>query len=108
MADYLVSGAQLKCTFGTVPANLTVPIPNGVTINGKNVATATDMVPMLNIGCFGKCNVVPAAPKPCTPVGAWLNVNTSSVTNEIPMLTKESYIICTAGGGKISPTTTGQ
>ena len=108
MADYLVSGARLQCSFGTVPANLNVPVPNGVTINNKNVATAVDVVPMVNIGCFGKCNVVPAAPKPCTPAGTWLNAKTSAVTNEIPMLTKDSYMICMAGGGKISPMTTGQ
>ena len=108
MADYLVSGAKLKCTFGTVPGNLNVVVPNGVTIGGKNIATMTDCIPMVNIGCFGKCNLVPAAPKPCTPAGVWMNTNNNTVVNEIPTLTKDSYMICMAGGGKISPITTGQ
>ena len=108
MSEYVVAGARLKCSFGTVPATLNVPIPKGVTINHKNMATMVDSIPYVNIGCFGKCNVVPSAPKPCTPCGVWMNTSPTVKATEIPVLTKDSCIICPAGGGMITITDSGQ
>lgn len=108
MSEYVVSGARLSCSFGTTPANLNVVIPKGVTINNKNIATIADCIPYVNIGCFGKCNVVPAAPKPCTPCGAWMNFSPTVRATEIPVLTKDSIMICPAGGGVISIKSSGQ
>ena len=108
MADYVVSGARLKCTFGTVPATLNVPVPKPLTIEGKNVATSTDCIPLVNIGCFGKCNVVPAAPKPCTPAGMWVNTSTKVSVGMMPVLTTDSKMICTCGAGMITIESSGQ
>lgn len=108
MAEYVVSGAKLKCTFGTTPASLNVVKPKGVTINDKQIATMADSVPFVNIGCFGKCNVVPTAPKPCTPGGVWMNTSPTVRASEIPVLTEDSCIICQAGGGEITIINSGQ
>lgn len=98
MAEYVVSGAKLSCTMGTNPAPLNV-IPKGVFINNKPVACMVDSVPYVNIGCFGKCNVVPAAPKPCTPTGVWMNTSSKVTVNGIPALTTDSCILCPLGLG---------
>lgn len=98
MSDYVVSGAKLSCPMGTNSASLTV-IPKGVMIDGKAVATMADCAPYVNIGCFGKCNVVPSAPKPCTPAGVWMNVSTKVKVNNIPVLTSDSCMICPLGLG---------
>ena len=98
MSDYVVSGAKLSCTMGTTPATLNV-IPKGVFMDNKAVATMTDSIPYVNIGCFGKCNVVPSAPKPCTPAGVWMNTSTKLKINEIPALTSDSCILCPLGLG---------
>ncbi len=108
MAEYVVSGARISCTFGTTPATLNVVVPKGVTLGGKNIATSVDCVPLVNIGCFGKCNVVPAAPKPCTPGGVWMNTSMTVKACEIPVLTKDSCMMCAAGGGMISIKSSGQ
>ena len=108
MAEYVVSGAKLKCTFGTIPASLNVVKPKGVSINDKQIATMEDSVPIVNIGCFGKCNVVPTAPKPCMPEGVWMNISPTVRASEIPVLTENSCIICLAGGGEITITDSGQ
>lgn len=108
MADYVVSGAKIKCTFGTTLATLNVPIPKPLQIEGKNVATATDCIPMVNIGCFGKCNVVPSAPKPCTPAGVWVNTSRDVKVGMVPALTDESKMICTCGAGIITISSSGQ
>lgn len=98
MSDYVVSGAQLTCPLGTNPATLNV-IPKGVFFDGKAVATMADCIPFVNIGCFGKCNVVPAVPKPCTPAGVWINVSNKLKVNEIPALTSDSCMVCPLGLG---------
>lgn len=108
MAEYVVSGARLKCSMGTVPATLNVVVPKPLKINGKNVATQTDCVPLVNIGCFGKCNVVPAAPKPCTPAGAWIKTSTKVSAMAMPVLTTDSKMICTCGAGVITIESSGQ
>ncbi|MBQ3544179.1 MAG: DUF4280 domain-containing protein [Lachnospiraceae bacterium] len=98
MSDYIVSGAKLSCPMGTNTATLNV-IPKGVYMNDKAVATMADSIPFVNIGCFGKCNVVPSAPKPCTPTGVWMNVSKDVKVNGIPVLTSDSCIICPLGLG---------
>jgi len=109
MADYVVSGAKLKCTMGTISAPL-IALPKGVSMDGKPVATMTDCIPYVNIGCFGKCNVVPTAPKPCTPAGVWMNTSKDLKVNEIPALTEDSCMICPLGlgAGIITIKSTGQ
>lgn len=102
MAEYVVSGARLKCTFGTTPATLNVPVPKPLVINGKNVATQIDCVPIVNVGCFGKCNMVPAAPKPCTPSGVWVNTSKEVSVGGAAALTTDSNMVCVCGAGLIS------
>ena len=108
MKEYVVSGARLKCTFGTTPATLNVPIPRTLKINGKNVANQMDCIPIVNVGCFGKCNMVPTAPKPCTPAGYWVNTSTKVSVDGMPALTTDSNMICTCGAGLISIESSGQ
>lgn len=99
---YVVSGAKLKCTLGTEEAVLNVVVPKTLTIEGKYVATQTDCIPLVNIGCFGTCMTSPDEPKPCTPEGYWANVSDKVTVDGAPALTIKSNMVCTMGKGIIS------
>ncbi len=124
MAQVVVSGAQMTCSFGTTPSALTVlPAGQPVQAGGALVAKITDQAPMANIAPFGMCTSpanpqVAAAtaaaqgvltPQPCVPVitGPWAPGSPTVSVGGTPALTGDSQCMC-AWGGAITITTPGQ
>jgi hypothetical protein len=124
MAELIVSGAQMTCTFGVAPSALTV-IPAGTLLlaGGQPLARVTDFAPMVNIAPFGMCTTpsnpqVAAAtaaasgvltPQPCVPVvtAPWTPGSTKVSAGGVPVLTSTSRCTC-AWGGSISIVQPGQ
>lgn len=106
--EYVVMGAQLECSLGLTPSVLMVPVPKGLTVKNKPVATQMDMAPMVNILPFGTCKMS-YPPRPCIPApcGPWMKPNTKFKATQMPVLTTDSCLMC-AFGGKISIKSSGQ
>lgn len=114
--------AMLSCSFGAAPSTLNVLPDKRVLVEGKPVATITDMVPMMNIPPFAMCNTltnptVAAAtaaalgvltPMPCVPVptGPWVASAPRTLIGGVPVLASPSVCTC-AWGGVIQVTFTG-
>ena len=99
--NYLVSGEELRCSCGTESSKLKVTVNRGVTIGDKLTATMGDNLPMVNVGCFGKCMANPDAPIPCMFNGFWLDGSKKFTICDFPALTKDSALICKMGPGVI-------
>lgn len=56
MGKQVCSGALLSCSFGDIPAPLTVLPINRVNTNMLPAATIMDHIPLLNIPTFGMCS----------------------------------------------------
>jgi hypothetical protein len=114
MAQQVVSGALLQCSFGAAPAPLTVLPVNRVTGCSMPAANIMDHVPMLNIPSFAMCSspsnpVVIAAtaaalgvltPMPCVPATAtpWVpGVPTVKIAN-MPAVSNECKLNCMWAG----------
>ena len=110
----VVAGAQLMCTFGAVPAVLSVLPVNRVMVEKRPCATIQDHAPMVNIPTFGMCSsianpVVAAAttaalgvltPMPCVPatVAPWMPGAIRATAGHMPLLTASSQCNCIWGG----------
>lgn len=117
----VVSGAMTMCSFGLAPSTLMVVAPRPM-VEGRPVATITDVAPMANITPFGMCQslanpIVAAAtaaalgvltPMPCVPAipAPWLPMAPQTTVGGIPVLVAGSTCIC-AYGGSISLTMPG-
>ncbi len=122
MAQFVVMGATMQCTFGVAPAVLSVIRPT-VLIGGKPAATIMDFAPMANIPTFGMCSapsnpaVIAATsaalgvftPAPCVPVtvAPWVPPNPKVLIQNQPALMSNCKCMC-AWGGSISITSPGQ
>lgn len=123
MSLCLSSGANLMCSFGTVPTSLNVLPKNGVNINGKAAACTEDNVPNVNIMPFGMCTSLsnPAVasataaalgvltPQPCMPniIGTWMPMVPQVLIGGKPAVTIEGKLQC-AYAGTISVIAPGQ
>jgi Domain of unknown function (DUF4280) len=109
MAQVVVMGATLKCSFGILPSSLIV-IPKGTPtiIEGKLAATIMDYAPVVNIPPFGMCTspanpaVIAASgvPQPCVPVipAPWIP-GTPLLSIQSPLaLNNTCKCLCTWGG----------
>jgi hypothetical protein len=117
MAQLVVNGALLRCTFGLAPSSLVV-IPSAM-VNGTNMPAATIMEknPMVNIMPFGMCTapsnpqVIAAqgAPVPCVPVipAPWVVGSPTVLVGKKPALNSTSQCVCT-WAGMITVTQAGQ
>jgi Domain of unknown function (DUF4280) len=122
MAQLVVTGASLQCSFGVAPSTLiATPTP---AVNGEMMpaATITSNIPIVNIPPFGMCNslsnpTVAAAtsaalgvltPMPCIPVipAPWAPGSPTVTIGKLPALTNNSKCNC-AWGGMISITNAG-
>lgn len=56
MAQEVVNGATLTCSFGVAPSALTVIPVNRVNVGGQPAANIMDHKPMVNIMPFGVCS----------------------------------------------------
>ena len=99
--DYLVSGEELKCCCGTESSKLKVTINRGLYIGDNLAATMADNLPMVNVGCFGKCMANPDSPMPCMFNGFWMDASNKITICDFPALTKNSALICKMGPGVI-------
>ncbi len=113
MAQNVVNGAMLKCSFGLAPSSLVVLPMNRVLIEGQPAANIQDAKPMLNILPFGMCitlsNPTVAAataaalgvltPMPCIPVTtAWLPGTPTTLVGGAPGVNSTCQCICAYGG----------
>lgn len=120
MGTVVVSGAKVKCPFGTSPSCLAVGSNSGCLAGSKPIATITDV----NISSFGMCSSmtnpqVAAAtaaamgvltPQPCgfVPAGVWSTARAGILIDGKPILTNDATIICALGMGTISLIDPGQ
>jgi len=116
MASLVVTGAQLKCSFGVSPGAF---IASGAVVNGtkKPVGVMTDNVPMKNIAPFGMCTsasnpTVAAAlgvPQTCVPVIAapWAPGAGKVTVGKVKAVLDNCKLIC-SWGGQIEVTNAGQ
>lgn len=124
MAQQVVMGAALQCSFGAAPSSLIV-IPKGppMLTGGPPAATIMDYAPIANIPPFGVCSslanpMVASAtaaalgvltPMPCIPVvpAPWTPGSPTVMINNFPALNNTSKCFC-AWGGVIQITYAGQ
>lgn len=114
MAQPVVTGDQLMCSFGAAPAPINVLPVNRVNAENKPMANIMDHKPFVNIAPFGVCmslsnpataTLTAAAlgvltPGPCTPMTSapWMpGVSTVMVAN-MPALNSTSKCLCMYGG----------
>jgi hypothetical protein len=106
--EYVVDGAQLKCTLGVAPSNLCVLSQHRVQLRCKNRANVGDAIPFTNILPFGACKIT-SPPKPCSPVCVeWIGGKSDFLVEGLPALLDSSKLICAAGGGIITIKDSGQ
>ena len=123
MAQAVVMGAMMKCSFGTAPASLIVTSQATVLNNNMPQATIMDFAPITNIPTFAMCTTqsnpaVAAAtsaamgtptPAPCVPAttGPWSPGSADVKAGNLPVLNNSSKCMC-AYGGSIEITSAGQ
>lgn len=124
MGAAVVTGAVLKCTFGTTPSTLNVTSQMKVLADNKPMATIQDMAPVSNIPPFGMCismaNPAVAAataaaagvltPQPCTmaPMGPWPPKKPTVMVSNKPCLTSDCTLQCMMGQGTVMIVSPGQ
>lgn len=104
--EYLVRGATLKCSMGSSPSKLNLPVCHGVYAKKKPVMNKMDFAPMKNIMPFGACKVTKG---PCVPAigGPWLKAHEETIITDAASITMDSFLVCTIGG-IIEPKKSGQ
>lgn len=114
MAQNLVNGALLSCSFGLAPSSLVILPINRLMIANQPVGNIQDNVPMTNILPFGMCTAlsnpqVAAAtsaalgvltPQPCIPVtpSPWVPGSPTVMTGGKPALQSSCQLMCQWGG----------
>jgi hypothetical protein len=114
MAQQVVNGAQLQCSFGVSPGNLIITPENLTNANKVPTATIMDNIPLKNIMPFGMCTTlsnpqVAAAtaaafgvltPQPCIPVttAPWTPGSPTVLVNKKPALNSTCKLMCSWGG----------
>ena len=95
--DYITDGAEMECTFGSMPCNLKT-LPKKIVIGGKVGCTIKDNDPIANEFNFGVCSLTQ---KPCSSLIKlleWQNAKEDLKIEGTSALTEESTIFCTQGG----------
>jgi hypothetical protein len=123
MAQWICNGAQLQCSWGTMPSFLVVTREKRVNVASQPAANIQDFTPLKNIQPFGMCRTqsnpqVAAAtaaafgvltPQPCIPVtnAPWVPGSATVLVSDQPALNNTSKLKC-LWGGVISVTNPGQ
>jgi uncharacterized Zn-binding protein involved in type VI secretion len=96
-----VSGAMIMCSFGLAPSTLTVVAPRPI-VEGRPVATITDVAPGANIAPFGMCqslaNPMVAAATAAALPAPWIPMAPQTTAGGVPVLVAGSTCICVYGG----------
>jgi hypothetical protein len=97
MPMQVVNGAQLICTFGSVPSILTVLPIHRTLCENQFAANIMDHIPMVNIMPFGTCTALAG---PCVPATAtpWTPGAVTVPLDAAPALDNISKCLCTVGG----------
>lgn len=114
MAQPVVTGDQLMCSFGAAPAPINVLPVNRVNAENKPMANIMDHKPFVNIAPFGVCaslsnpataSLTAAAlgvltPGPCTPMTSspWMPGTPTVLLANMPALNSTSKCLCMYGG----------
>ena len=114
MGNQVVSGAMLKCSFGTASCSMVVLPTNMTTACSMPAANIMDNIPMVNVMSFAMCTslanpAVAAAtsaalgvltPQPCVPVTAapWAPGSPTVTIADMPTLNDSSTLMCTWAG----------
>lgn len=114
MAQNLVNGALLNCSFGLAPASMNILPINRIMIANQPAGNIQDNVPMMNIMPFGMCITlsnpqVAAAtsaalgvltPQPCIPVTSapWVPGSATVMIGRKPALLNNCQLMCQWGG----------
>jgi uncharacterized protein DUF4280 len=123
MAQQVVAGAMMMCSFGMTPSALNVLPTNQTMVGGPPAANIMDNKPFVNIPPFGMCttpsnptvaSATAAAmgvltPMPCVPVipAPWAPGSPTVLIGKMPALNSTSKCMC-AWGGVISINVAGQ
>lgn len=125
MGDFVVNGAQIKCSQALPPGKAVLTVLPTVLVDAGNlpVATIMDFKPMANIPTFGMCNsstnpaVIAATsaalgvhtPAPCVPATSspWSPGSAKTSVGNLNALTKDSKCMC-MWAGNISIESEGQ
>lgn len=113
MANAVLGGAPVSCSFGMAPSVLNV-LPAARVMSSMALASIMDNVAMVNIMPFGMCSslanpTVAAAtaaamgaltPMPCMPVipGPWVPGSPTVLVGGKPALTNSCNLTCAYGG----------
>lgn len=114
MAQQVVMGAELMCTFGTAPSTLVVLPESRVVVEGRPAANIEDNKPIVNIPPFLMCTspanpAVEAAtaaamgvltPMPCVPIVEmpWMPGALTVLVGGMPALDNNSRCMCQWAG----------
>lgn len=114
MAQAVVTGATMTCSFGTTPSTLQATSNLTVLMEGKPACVIGDAAPMVNVGSFGMCTSlanpqVAAAtaaamgvltPQPCIPsvAGSWIPAQTTVLVGGQPCLNQACSCVCSFAG----------
>jgi hypothetical protein len=101
---YIVRGATMRCSKGSMSTKINLPFSHGSYINGKPVMVKTDRIVGTNISPFGEC-----LGESCCPVilDDWMQYKEDAIVCGKEALTHKSVLIC-AKGGTIKFITDGQ
>ena len=94
--SYVVNGAKVSCTMGTVDVPLRTTPGRRVKLKGKDRANIMDCIPYVNVGPFGVCKTTHL---PCTPACA---------VGGMPALLNKSMAVCPVGAGMLKIKDDGQ
>lgn len=94
---YVVRGAELTCSEGSLPSSLNLPQSHGVYIKDKPVMNVADYVIEKNIGLFGFCKKTDEV---CQPelCGSWSHGKADLLIDNEPALLDRATLTCALGG----------
>ena len=96
MPQKLTDSALLICDKGSTPTKLKVTSQDFFKVDGKLVATESDMETNNNIGSFGVCKITRGK---CTQsIIKWQQTAQKDEINELKILTDKSTCTCVLGG----------
>lgn len=114
MAQNLVNGALINCSFGLAPSSMSILPVNRIMIASQPAGNIQDHVPMMNVMPFGMCTTlsnpqVAAAtsaalgvltPQPCIPVttAPWIPGSPTVMIGGKPALQNSCQLMCQWGG----------
>ncbi|MHC1686035.1 MAG: DUF4280 domain-containing protein [Clostridiaceae bacterium] len=97
MADvsYIVRGARMKCSKGSVEKKINLPVSHGAYVNEKPMMNKSDRTVIKNITSFGQCTT-----GKCCPLifGDWIFCKEDMLVEGKGALTTDSILVCAKGG----------